>query len=206
MRALARGCTASRWQSRDLGCKATLPSAGCLGDTGDKSPWNKPGSLQGPTAGPWEQTGRRMCVYWGAGMWEEPAASPIWWLCPATLPTPGRRGSVEKVGGEGAGLLWAGVWLWGVLVGFVSAPLWGAGLSGQGLRVHCPGDFSCDPSPLYNRGSERDSNLLQATQLARSGGGRVLSRPVPRTPRVGLWTGTTALRAGAPGRGRWWCL
>lgn len=32
--------------------------------------------------------GAGVCTLWGAGMWEEPAAGPIWWLCPPAPPAP----------------------------------------------------------------------------------------------------------------------
>lgn len=54
------------------------------------------------------KVGEGVCILWGAGVWEEPAAGPIWWLC---LLCGVRRGSVEKVGE--AGVVGVRVLLWG---------------------------------------------------------------------------------------------
>lgn len=84
---------------------------------------------------PWEQ---RWGVHTGgAGVWEEPAASPIWWLCPpAAPPAPPACPPLwcqEGLSGEGGGggMPDVSATLGGlVCVNCFSSTVWSAGLGG----------------------------------------------------------------------------
>lgn len=158
MRALARGCTASVWQSQDLGCKATLPSAACLegsvlgtgihGGQVHLEQTRFPPSSHCCSVSVTRSLGtdgeKGVCVLGcrhvgGASCWLRMVALPT-----NSASTRGGGAPWRKWGERGQNCLGQECGFGVLLVGFVSAPPQGAGLSGQLLRVHCLGDFSCD--------------------------------------------------------------
>lgn len=205
LRPLARGCTARKWQSQGLSCKAMRLSAGYLEGPSaghqeyrvEKSIWNQPGSLQVHCTAPVsvytvlgnrgilgvKACGRRAsCRPHMAAQWRR-------W---------GRRVLCVRVRLRGR--------CWGAFC--FSPSVWSLGPRGHVLCAPCRGSFSCDSNPLVQmRLREVPSSAAGPTATERQrwdGPKPVMARFAPRplcgTVCLDSDSQPSGAWAGAPGR------